>query len=358
MKLGEDLEIEILLRLPEKSLSRFKCVQKSWNNIINSPYFATRRRKLQIRKKHNLLLILQNAPNMKFIFCDGGNEKPIPIKSLFPQDVARIETYGSCNGVFCLKGISSCITRHDQLILWNPTTKEVHLIPHAPSLGNHYSDESLYGFGAVNDDFKVVKLNISDTNRMAKVNFLLKADVYDLITKSWTPLVRRPPTTMVTRLQPSRYNTLVNGVYHWITSSDGSNAAKILCFDFCNNQFRKLEAPKLGHHIPFFCDEVVEIKGYLAYVVQYRCSMVWLEIWTMEQNRWAKQYNIDTNRSMFHIYGLWNDGTEILVGEFGQRKLTSCDHHGNVLRQFQLDALENACFWFYEYVPSIAPLSK
>ena len=91
MKLGEYLEIEILLRLPAKSLSRFKCVQKSWNNIINSPYFATRR---------NRLLILQNAPNMKFIFCDGGNEKPIPIKSLFPQDVARIEIYGSCDGVF------------------------------------------------------------------------------------------------------------------------------------------------------------------------------------------------------------------------------------------------------------------
>jgi len=62
--------------------------------------------------------------------------------------------------------------------------------------------------------------------------------------------------------------------------------------------------------------------------------------------------------SIFHIYGLWNDGAEILVGEFGQWQLTSCDHHGNVLRQFQLDTLENACFWYYEYVPNMASLSK
>jgi len=115
------------------------------------------------------------------------------MRNQFPSNLCFLKTLQELKFMvvatvfFCLKGISSCITRHDQLILWNPTTKEVHLIPHAPSLGNHYSDESLYGFGAINDDFKVVKLNISDTNRMAKINSLLKADVYDLSTKSWTP---------------------------------------------------------------------------------------------------------------------------------------------------------------------------
>ncbi|RXH82233.1 hypothetical protein DVH24_036574 [Malus domestica] len=32
--------VEILSRLPPKSLMRFKCVQKSWHNLINSPSFV------------------------------------------------------------------------------------------------------------------------------------------------------------------------------------------------------------------------------------------------------------------------------------------------------------------------------
>ena len=87
--------------------------------------------------------------------------------------------------------------------------------------------------------------------------------------------------------------------------------------------------------------------------------MVWLEIWLMEQNGWVKQYNIDTNRTMFSIYGIWNDGAEILGGKVEQQQqLTSYDHQGNVLRQFQFKISKDDCFWFYEYVPSIALLSK
>ncbi|RHN53058.1 putative F-box domain, leucine-rich repeat domain, L domain-containing protein [Medicago truncatula] len=37
--LTEDLQIEILTRLPEKSLMRFKCVQQSWEILFESPSF-------------------------------------------------------------------------------------------------------------------------------------------------------------------------------------------------------------------------------------------------------------------------------------------------------------------------------
>ena len=54
-----------------------------------------------------------------------------------------------------------------------------------------------------------------------------------------------------------------------------------------------------------------------------------------------KNYNIDPIRSMFCIYGLSNLGAEILGGKVGQRQLTSYDHHGKSIRQFQIDILEN-----------------
>jgi len=287
------------------------------------------------------------TPNMKLLTCDSDNEKPILVKSLFPKGVAIIETYGSCNGVFCLKGIYPGETHPDQLIAWNPTTNEVHVIPRAPSLGNHYINNFFYGFGAVNGDFKVVKFNLSNYNETTKMLYLVSAEVYHVSTKSWTPIPNSPPPwTVITNREPSRYNTLVNGVYHWITSS--YFISEIICFDFHNNQFQQLEAPNLRDatpFIPYFCDDVIEIKGSLGYVVEYRFfSMVWLEIWLMEQNGWAKQFNIDTNRTMFSIYGIYG-------GKVEQQQLTSYDHQGNALRQFQIDifekgSFENDSFWF------------
>ncbi|CAK8577139.1 unnamed protein product [Lathyrus sativus] len=357
INLGEDLEIEILWQLPAKSLMRFRCVRKSWNILITSHFFVTGRSKLQIHENTSLL-VLYTTPNVKFLLCDRDDEKPMLTKSVFSNNVATIKFYGSCNGVFCLKGIYPYTTHHNELIMWNPTTNQVHFIPPAPSLGNCYIDESLYGFGAVNNDFKVVKLNISTNHGRTRMLYLLSAEVYNINTKSWTPIINHPPVITVTRQDPPRYNTLVNGVYHWITVSHRSNASNILCFDFHNNQFQQLQAPYSRYLESFFFDDVAVIQDSLGYVVQHRFSTTILfEIWTREQNGWSKKYNIDPFSSMFKIFGPWSNGDEILIGKVGQ-VLRSYDRHGNALRQFQIDILENECFWIYEFVPSIALLLK
>jgi len=40
--LNEDLQIEILVRLPRKSMMRFKCVQRSWNILFKTPSFVNK----------------------------------------------------------------------------------------------------------------------------------------------------------------------------------------------------------------------------------------------------------------------------------------------------------------------------
>jgi len=82
---------------------------------------------------------------------------------------------------------------------------------------------------------------------------------------------------MVPRQRPSRYNALVNGVYHWITRSPQyNNSPNILCFNFRNNKFQQLRAPNSHHSMPSSCEEVIEIKGSLGYVMQYQnCLYIW-----------------------------------------------------------------------------------
>jgi hypothetical protein len=62
------------------------------------------------------------------------------------------------NGVFFLKAFYWNSTNLGHLILWNPTVKQVHHIPPAPSFFDSKYDDSLYGFCAFRNNFKVVRL--------------------------------------------------------------------------------------------------------------------------------------------------------------------------------------------------------
>jgi F-box interacting protein len=221
----------------------------------------------------------------------------------------------------------------------------------------------LYGFGADDSniiDFKVVKLCINYHVTKHKL-YVSSAEVYSLITKSWTPTRHPPPPfTIITRRCPIKYNTLVNGVYHWITNNSGyyryDGVANILCFNFRNDQFHQLRGPNLSAKDRYFlCDDVAEIKGFLAYVVQ--CHYSNLKIWVMDhQNGCEKKYNIVPPLFNFRMCGLWKNGDQLLGGKDG-KSLASYDHQGNSLCQFQIDVDYTMNFWIHEYVPSIAPLS-
>jgi F-box interacting protein len=368
--LGSDLEIEILIRLPVKSLMRFKCVEKSWNILIKNPSFVNRWRRHNSKydKGHSLMIYHRpidgfKPPYITLLSCDGGDGgeelERIYFCSLFPgnQSVDRIETYGNCNGVFFLKAFYRNSTL-GQLILWNPTTKQVHLIPPAPSFCHSKYDDSLYGFCAFNDDcninFKVVRLQ--QCAHVEKMIIPSGAEVYDLSTKSWTPVHHPPPFNRIpVRYYPS-YTPVVNCVYHWIVTVDLHTTSNIICFDFHNNQFHQLKAP--CRHVKHSSENIAEIKGSLAYVLEYHHpSPIQLEIWIMDQNRWTKMYNIGPVPWTCCISDFWKDGDQVFGGKVG-KLLASYDDQGNSLSEFQTYVLNYyRCLWGSEYLQSITPLS-
>lgn len=232
--------------------------------------------------------------------------------------------------------------------MWNPTTREVHRVPPSLCLDN---DSCMYGFGADDPDninFKAVKLHINYCS-VTRKHYISFSEVYNLSTKLWTPTQHPPPLTIITRQCPSKYNTLVNGVYHWITENTyyyhNDYAANILCFDFHSNKFHTLRGPIFSRN--FQWENVAEIKGSLAYVVQNHFNApVVLHIWAMDQSGWRKMYNIGPVFSMFRMFGLWKNGDQLLGGKFG-KPLTSYDHQGNSFCQFQIDVDDNEYFWIH-----------
>ncbi|WJX09244.1 hypothetical protein P8452_00096 [Trifolium repens] len=281
-----------------------------------------------------------------------SSDNLIHIKSLFFSNAAhgiKIKSYGSCNGVFCLNG--RCF---DELIMWNPATREVHHIPPTPCLN---IESPLYGFGADDPNstnFKVVKVHIT---------YDMTAEVYCLSTKSWIPTQNPPPFTRITRRHHSKFNTLVNGVYHWITNDPNEfdyDGANILCFDFQNDQFQQLTGPFISDEdFKILWDDVAEIKGslaYVAYVLWRFADSPSLKIWVLDQSGWSKTYNIYPGGSQFLLRGLWKNCTQFFGGYLGE-PLTSYDHQRNTICKFQID-VSCSKYLVHEYLPSIAPLAR
>ncbi|KAL6641803.1 hypothetical protein ACP70R_019984 [Stipagrostis hirtigluma subsp. patula] len=103
--LPDDLIVEILSRLPARSLCRFKCVSRSWRALISDPTNGAR--------------LAQTLSGFFFFFSSGGpddthphygfaalSSPPPPIDqslSFLPPSCQDIELMDSCNGLFLLR---------------------------------------------------------------------------------------------------------------------------------------------------------------------------------------------------------------------------------------------------------------
>ncbi|PHT25926.1 hypothetical protein CQW23_34456 [Capsicum baccatum] len=162
----EEILVDILTRLPVKSLLRFKCVSESWKALISDPYF---------KRKH-----LNHAKNklnfQKFLFdtLSPGKGYDFYCASLSPNglvnDFRRLDwpsvstpfcgfkVYCCCDALFLI-GIHTENSSNEpsMLSLWNPSISESMVLPR---LGSPLQ-VSTYGLGydSISDDYKVLRID-------------------------------------------------------------------------------------------------------------------------------------------------------------------------------------------------------
>nr|AFK44336.1 unknown [Lotus japonicus] len=124
--LPDELVVEILSRLPVKSLLKFRCVCKSWMLLISDPYFI--KKHLHLSKQstlfnhHRIILSATTAEfhlkscsvsslfNSTSTVCEDLN---YPVKNKYRHD----GIVGSCNGLLCFAIKGDCV------LLWNPSIR-------------------------------------------------------------------------------------------------------------------------------------------------------------------------------------------------------------------------------------------
>ncbi|KAL3721389.1 hypothetical protein ACJRO7_033820 [Eucalyptus globulus] len=111
-KLPNDVAVEILKRLPARSLFRFRCVCRSWRSTIDDSRFVA------LHWSHSAL-----DTSSRYLVClDLGDDAVQSPCSLFPND-DRYGFVGSCNGLICVaKSSGDGIER--AVYLWNLFTRK------------------------------------------------------------------------------------------------------------------------------------------------------------------------------------------------------------------------------------------
>ncbi|CAL8999417.1 unnamed protein product [Prunus brigantina] len=138
--------LEILPRLPSKSLMRFRCVCKSWSSLTHDPSFVSAHQNLGCNKNTHLLLTAWDKPTTQQHFFSmeinqQGSLIPVHLLSLPTQRTKNENLYHaqSINGLVCLYLHNTSVpnqTDEHPIRLFNPSTRESITLPHA-SLASH-----------------------------------------------------------------------------------------------------------------------------------------------------------------------------------------------------------------------------
>ncbi|PRQ52357.1 putative F-box domain-containing protein [Rosa chinensis] len=247
--------VEILLRLPAKSLVRFRCVSKAWRDLIWESYFI--KNHLSHNDTKNILnskLLLSTSPPQAIDYAALSNlassneedDGPVASREVdYPVDTRLVCLkifVGSCNGLVCL-------LLDFNFVLLNPCTRVFQSLP-SPTLFSRYRTAMFYGFGydSATDDCKIVVGSYRSLARSGhRYHFLngegfkeTMIEVFALKTGSWRTLERLDFVMLIGQ------GCVVNGALHWLKhqpSEHGLIVSNIMCFDLAEEKFREIAFP-------------------------------------------------------------------------------------------------------------------
>ncbi|KAM3249605.1 hypothetical protein P3L10_011375 [Capsicum annuum] len=233
-----ELIIEILSRIPVKSLLKFTCVLKSWLDLISSPDFIKSHLEVSANNKdnthHRLMLCYCNDDNFKdwslsslLYEPDKAEESDsnYPIKNLKKS----YHSMDSVNGLICL------VNESDDLYLWNPSIRKYKKLPDS-TINSTDVSHSVYGVGydKFHDNYKVV-------GHTYYLGYLrdVDAQIYSLKSDSW-----RSISYLLNGVTINRPGRFVDGNLYWVNSN--STERNIIYIDLVYEKWEKMELPSFG----------------------------------------------------------------------------------------------------------------
>ncbi|KAM7511341.1 hypothetical protein LguiB_010216 [Lonicera macranthoides] len=316
----EDLVIEILKRLPVRSLMRLRCVCKTWCALTNNPDFVNLH--LQFNHTHvsdNRLVVKHwdEAANTNiFSLFPRELEDGLPLTlNLDLQSKGIIEKsikIAYCDGIFCIYDRSSRL-----ISLWNPAIREFKTLPFLSYLSANedtYRHLSQLGFGFDCRKTNGYRVIVLISSLYPEGQDFCPAHVYSQRTNSWrvvdcfVPFIRGPAgdTSICT-----------NGFLHW---PNMACYPSVLSFDLGEESFQ--ETPILG--LPEKANyriDLASIDGSVAviqsWIGKHSERGSFCDVWVMKElgvkESWTHKYSVKFSPNLeCSSLGLWKSGELLL----------------------------------------------
>ncbi|XP_015163067.1 F-box/kelch-repeat protein At3g23880-like [Solanum tuberosum] len=214
----EEIMMDILRTLPVRSLLRFKCVSKFWKSLINDPYFR-RTHYIHNRDDQNSqkLLTIERLfmKDFDFYTCSLSmreDKQKLDWPSSCKPKIALI--FCSCDGLVLT--LVSSGGYYEELVLWNPSTRESRLLPH-PEFPVRTCVCGLK-YDATSEDYKIlaISLNAIDSSYTSIQLFSLKSGSWRRI---GYPTGIKPKPVRGFMDSGMDYLAFLHGAFHWLAMS-------------------------------------------------------------------------------------------------------------------------------------------
>ncbi|KAM5558982.1 hypothetical protein ABKV19_020570 [Rosa sericea] len=323
MDLPIDILINILLRLPAKSLCCTQCVCKTLLHIVEARSFATL---VHLRLFSTSSDAVDEVPQLLLLNVaqDGDNGSLITISpsQIYDGNVltksrhAIVSKIASCRYdynvgfVFCnLFFFKDKKYDRGPCFLFNPLRGEVLMLPKStvqvpPFRNMVFIDWYGMGFDDITNTYKIVRVS-------GNAHCCLVAQVYVLGTSSWKQISSVPPCNLSTE-KISAYGDL-----HWLInlSSIGGQIC-IVSFDFKKEEFYLMPHPALRKpEYSILYLHFVNFRGSMAIVDT--SSRTHIDIWVLksyEKKEWVRDYRV--NLQLFVDHPRHHLGRSSCIGEW------------------------------------------
>nr|POE66585.1 f-box protein cpr30 [Quercus suber] len=280
----QELIIEILARLPVKSVVRFLCVSKEWYALITDSDFIKLHLKSSIETNRDRILILDEgkfSPYSSAVQFSKDNQFGKTFEIYMPLQNWVISDF--CDGLVCLHKDYVKL----EVAIWNPLIRKYRKLPIEPiDVPSSFWSGSRLAFGhdPRNDDYKV--LRVTEFYMTDSVEFEVK--VYSMRSNSWKKIDVQWPNKAICCSKL----VVLNGDVYWL-AADGvvQGLESILAFNFATEKLRLYGTPVPPDNDQFTCLDV--LGGFLCYIVNdYLNSDVYLMKKNGVESSWTQIFKI------------------------------------------------------------------
>ncbi|KAE8021742.1 hypothetical protein FH972_007607 [Carpinus fangiana] len=330
--LPEDLSMEILSRLPIKSLMRFKCISKSWCALITDPNFITKhltslnpqrgailRRGKGLERRRFLIELndtrWQELPRLSRLSHETLElSENVDLSQLFQDEVSGVQMLGPCNGILCLAGSLKMTKDGDlqpgyEMVLWNPATRESKMLPPTDMPTSTFTSNFGFGFDPKTNDYKVIRILNFDFRQC-------KVEVYSLSTNSWRVIDSSPDPSLFIKLP--RFPSCLRGVHYWWAHADDyCHHDGLISFDMRNEVFQKL-LPHLRRGFFLHPEDIAVFNDSVTLILRYCCEVErWIDILVLNESgvesTWTRGFTIRRIPTFWRLIQLREDDSAVLT---------------------------------------------